>query len=77
MSFLTELQKTAGSLYGLPVLEYHGAWTNRGGEKGGRGGGGNRTEAHQKLRMVSTELLHYVGGYTPDSLKDFKSQVQV
>lgn len=43
-----------GSLYLKPTR------TDWGGEKGGRGGGSNQTEAHQIARTLRKELLHYV-----------------
>lgn len=51
--------------------------SDRGGKKEKRGGSGNHTETHQIARMLRKELPHCVGGYTPDSLKDFKGQFQV
>lgn len=46
--------------------------TDSGGEKGGRGNGGNQIEVHQVSKMLKKELLHYMGRYTLEFLKNFK-----
>lgn len=51
--------------------------TDRGEKKGRRGGSGNHTETHKTARMLRKRLPHCAGGYTQDSLKDFKGQFQV